>query len=427
MQPLPLFSVSIICKNEEGSIGNLHNSLKPFIAAGGEVVIVDTGSTDKTIEVLRSLGYKQSSAQKDYINKLRYYLVGSKFIINLEDHLENINKTFIDSRDQQFTKNTADSGIKLQVFDFCAARRYAGSLCTNKWILSIDADEVCSTLDVSAINALISSGQFTQLSFTFRYRSIDGVNINSVTSRDKLYDSSVSNWKWLVHEQVKPLTPTTPSTIGNIPENVLSVDHYQHEAEHRSNYLLSMCVDVMKDPNDQHVWWLGRDLHYRGYHHSAIALLKKYLIDYPQAWSAEKCMACVCIGDACFDIISKKLCKDDEISAFEVEGLTHYFKGVCYEKEFREPWLKLGYYYFFRNEFRLAITFINSALTIEKINQNYMNDYNFCYGPTPFIRLYISLYGVGNKNHAFQTWKKAKSIFPDVTEITDHSILFADM
>jgi glycosyltransferase involved in cell wall biosynthesis len=328
----PLFSVSVICKDEETSIPNLHASLKNYIDAGGELVFIDTGSTDKTIEVLDKLGYVNSNITK---YRLRYIKVGSEFVIDLSKELGKINDEFIHPDDTPFS----ESNTKLTVFDFCAARRYAGKCCSKQWVLSVDCDEVFSALDIEAINAVILSKEYSQLSFTFRYHDNNG-NISSVTSRDKLYNKNEADWKWLVHEQVKPLEGYVQK-LANLPENVLAINHHQHVAEHRSNYLLSMCVDVMKDPNDQHVFWLGREFHFKGYHQSAIRLLERYLKDYPDAWSAEKCMAAVYIGDAYIDI--SKATEDNTLRKIsERYALMNYFLGTLYEKTFREPWLRIG-------------------------------------------------------------------------------------
>jgi len=47
-----------IARNEEKTIGRLILSLKDFTDAGGEIVVLDTGSTDNTVELCRYLGVK---------------------------------------------------------------------------------------------------------------------------------------------------------------------------------------------------------------------------------------------------------------------------------------------------------------------------------------------------------------------------------
>ncbi|MGA7378813.1 MAG: glycosyltransferase family 2 protein, partial [Candidatus Sulfotelmatobacter sp.] len=52
-------SVVIITHNEEANIGRALESVKPLICDGkGEVIVVDSGSTDRTVEIAKSFGAK---------------------------------------------------------------------------------------------------------------------------------------------------------------------------------------------------------------------------------------------------------------------------------------------------------------------------------------------------------------------------------
>jgi glycosyltransferase involved in cell wall biosynthesis len=52
-------SVVIITYNEEANIGRMLESVQPLVADGkGEIIIVDSGSTDRTVEIARSHGAK---------------------------------------------------------------------------------------------------------------------------------------------------------------------------------------------------------------------------------------------------------------------------------------------------------------------------------------------------------------------------------
>ena len=68
-----MLSIVIITHNEEANIGRTLASVQPLIADGkGEIVVVDSGSTDRTLEIAKAYGakvfleeWKGYSAQKN--------------------------------------------------------------------------------------------------------------------------------------------------------------------------------------------------------------------------------------------------------------------------------------------------------------------------------------------------------------------------
>ena len=54
-----ILSVVIITHNEEANIGRTLASVQPLVADGkGEIIVVDSGSTDRTVEIAKSFGAK---------------------------------------------------------------------------------------------------------------------------------------------------------------------------------------------------------------------------------------------------------------------------------------------------------------------------------------------------------------------------------
>src|SRR5215468_7256688 len=52
-------SVVIITLNEEANIGRTLQSVQPLVADGkGEIILLDSGSTDRTVEIAKSMGAK---------------------------------------------------------------------------------------------------------------------------------------------------------------------------------------------------------------------------------------------------------------------------------------------------------------------------------------------------------------------------------
>lgn len=442
----PPWSISIICKNEESALPTLLNSskLQEFIKLGGEIVVVDTGSTDKTIDILEQHNFKLNDDSRP---NLRYELAGDKFTFCIdEDMAREIHNKYLVPGDEPFVE------IGKKIFNFGEARKYAGRQCSNDWVLSLDCDEIPVNMDINFLNHIVQTGDVDQIVFHFRYMGSNG-NVQSTTSRDKFYNRNVADWRWVVHEQVMTLPGKSMRSV-TVTENTLALDHYQHPAEHRSNYLVQMCIDVMKDPNDRHVHWLGRELYFSGRYRSAIRLLKSYLIDYESAWRGEKCFSSIYIGSCYIDLAKKEMSKElstvannsnSEISravasAFEnykdrkrrsdklvQKGLNWYFRATIFEPNFREPWIKMADYYKNDHDYSHAVQYATVSLVVPStLPLNYMND-SSCYKDKPFAIIYQSMLILGNKIKAQEAWKIALHIDPANEKYIADGTLFNQM
>lgn len=137
-------SAVLITKNEAKVIERCIKSLKGV----DEVVILDTGSTDNTVEIARSLGAKVKAADP------------------------------------------------LVPFHFATARNVAQVLAVNDWVLVIDADEVLRAGMMRHIRQAIDAPQeSTAFVITFTDRG-------ATTRKIKLYRKSIWSWKYRVHEQL---------------------------------------------------------------------------------------------------------------------------------------------------------------------------------------------------------------------------------
>ena len=76
------FSVCLIAKNEEKTLPRMIGSLKEFQSRGGEILLLDTGSTDNTAKVAEELG-------------CIVYKVDDKFKINIVKELSNCCRKYI--------------------------------------------------------------------------------------------------------------------------------------------------------------------------------------------------------------------------------------------------------------------------------------------------------------------------------------------
>lgn len=100
-----LLSICMIVKNEEVYIDNCLNSMMPLVNKGiAELIIVDTGSTDKTVEIC-----------KKYINKIYYKKWNNDFseARNYSISLAKGEYIFIQDADQVIDKKSIDDFINL--------------------------------------------------------------------------------------------------------------------------------------------------------------------------------------------------------------------------------------------------------------------------------------------------------------------------
>ena len=177
----PKFSVVMIAKNEAKTLPKCMASLQEFRDRGGEVILVDTGSTDGTADIARSFGCKVEE-------------VGEKFIQHIDEKLANdINEHFLVGDEPQILK----AGNRL--FNFAAARNYATSLSSNNMVCTLDCDEAYSKLDIDKINDLIDQGfgQF-EYQFVFAHDHYGRPSIQFVQS--KFFDKRYVEWRGVVHE-----------------------------------------------------------------------------------------------------------------------------------------------------------------------------------------------------------------------------------
>ena len=136
----PKFSIVLIAKNEEKTIPKLISSLCEFKKRKGEIILVDTGSTDSTVKIAKQLG----------CNVIE---VGERFVTNIDEELgKKINQKFIVNEDPLIIKES------IKIFNYSDARNFAASLASNDFVAMPDCDEEYTKLDIDEINKKIEEG-----------------------------------------------------------------------------------------------------------------------------------------------------------------------------------------------------------------------------------------------------------------------------
>jgi len=371
---VPKFSIVMIAKNEANTLPKCMKSLEEFTGRGGEVILLDTGSTDSTVEIAENLGCKVEKAGDTFVRVID------------EDTAEKINKRFICKGETPIVK----AGDRL--FDFASARNYATSLATNDMICTLDADEAYTTLDIDKINKLIDEGhkQF-EYQFVFAHDQYGKPAIQFVQS--KFFDRRSIKWVGIVHE-----TLAGEDKRVQLGSDIIFLEHWQEQGkDHRSNYLVGLSLDCYENPDkDRQSHYFARELMYTGHPKSALREFERHIS--MDRWPAEKGQSMIFMGD-CYGMLNQP--------KKQVEWYSLAFKEDPYR---RESLIKLARFYRSNNRPIATIAYAKAALEIPWTDY-YANDKGM-YEQEPHELLYWGYGWIGNVAEARKHIKKALEIQP---------------
>lgn len=227
----PLISVCMIVKNEEDNIERCLASVKPVV---DEIVVVDTGSTDRTVEVAQRLGAS--------IHHFGW------------------------------------------VDDFAAARNEALAHATGQWILQIDADEELSRNGARTIRKVVSEAPSRCWGYYIPeevYYQQDGNKSLNLAYRLLLFRNHPDlRYRYRIHENIH-YSGKAPQPDFLLNDDVLVYHHgYLADAEEmnkkqeRNQRLLS--VALAENPDDAfNQFNLGKHYYSTGRHTEAVEPLRR--------------------------------------------------------------------------------------------------------------------------------------------------------
>jgi len=240
-QPIPTISLCIIVKNEEDVIGRCLDSVQGI---ADEIIVVDTGSTDTTKQIVRK--YTNQVYDFPWIN------------------------------------------------DFSAARNFAFSLATQNYILWLDADDVILEDDRKLFLALKSTLDPAIDSVTMHYHLSQDENghITSSLRRNRLVKRA-NNFKWLgaVHEYL--------AVGGIIMNSDVAITHcaLSHDSDRNLHiYAERLAKGEKFSPRD--LYYYANELHDHGKQEEAIDFYQQFLAT-KQGWVEDNIAACGKVAD-CF-------------------------------------------------------------------------------------------------------------------------------
>lgn len=203
-------SICIIAKNEEKHMDNFLSSIQKHMGSYPyEIVLVDTGSTDATVE----LAHK-------YTDKIFFFdWIG----------------------------------------DFSAARNYSIQCASNDWILVLDCDEYIYEATPALLDIMVQKHPRHIGMITIRNHYKTG-QINGIHTvlMERFFNRNFFHYESAIHEQLKPLNPEHTQERFNIS---LTVEHYGYtgtseelaaKANRNNELLLKMLEET---PDDAYLYF----------------------------------------------------------------------------------------------------------------------------------------------------------------------------
>lgn len=381
----PRFSIVVLTRDEAWALPHLLYSLEEFRERRGEVLVLDTGSTDATIAIARHHG-------------CRVELVHDRFDTVLDGaEAAEIDRHFAKGEDAPLVT----AGQRL--FHFGDARQYAGLLSANRFVLQLDGSDVVPALDIDAFDRWIDSAGVGCFEYDQRY---GGIALRIA----RFYDRTRYHWEGRVHELLTTdgQADRTASRMRCDPTQLL-VSHNK-DYNKRRNYLAGLALQLLERPQEPR-WrhYVGRELYYLNKHESAIAVLEEHAA-MEGAWPAERSQSLCYMGQSLEQL--ERVGEAKEV----------YRRAFTLEPTRREPLLRLATICCRRGEFEIAAQYANQSLTIPHTSGYPEHEANYTW--LPHSLLYWCLFWLGQKDQARVHWETYRSLVPEDGMIWEHARLF---
>lgn len=373
----PNFTIALIGRNEGLTIPRLVASLGEFKNRGGEILLLDTGSTDNTVEVAKSLGCVVVS-------------VGDQFQIRIDkDKAEEINKKFV------VENETPVILMGNTLFDFASSRNFIANIAKTDWIWMPDCDESFTHFDLEEIEKAISNKNVDRLEYEYIFSHDAYGNPAIRFMHSKMYRKSNLEWKGIVHEVLTLKDGKIPLPATYLPEDQVLLEHFQNNETNRSGYLKGLALDCYLNPeSDRNSHYFAREMLFNGRPLSAIKEFERHLA--MNKWVTEASQSMIFIGDA--------------YRRMEKDPTSYYERAFEMEPNRREPLIRLAEYYSSKDDHQKVVEYAEKSLSI--LRGNFYADYQEHYTYRPHDLLYKAYWYLNNKEKSKENYDISASYKP---------------
>lgn len=350
--------VCAICKNEEKFVESWVNSM----SEADSIIVLDTGSSDKTVEKLKALGVK---VYQETITPWRF----------------------------DVARNRLDELIPDDI-DFCC---------------SVDLDERFKKGWRKELESKLTD-DVVRVSYRYTWNFNPDGSEGIVFFADKIYRSKYFIWEHPVHETLKQIRFDKTQTI-TIP--TLQLDHHADNKKSRSGYLSLLELSVKEDPtSDRNIHYLGREYYFYKQYEKAISCLKKHLEMPTSRWGEERSSSCRIIG-LCYENLKNNR-----------SAKKYYLNAICEAPSSREAYFEIGKFFFRRKNYLNALSYLMPGLNIAKRELNYMSQPE-CWNGEYYDLIALCYYFKKDFKNAYKYGKIAHSLSPNDKRITNNFIYYS--
>ncbi len=349
-------SVYAISKNEEKFVDSFMDSLEEV----DKVYVLDTGSTDNTVEKLKQRG---AIVQQKKIEPWRFDVARNESLKMVPEDV-----------------------------DIC---------------ICLDLDEVIEKGFVEKINKIWQNGT-TRLRYNYNWK-LDSNNKPLVNFYiEKIHSRKNYKWTHPVHEIL--------TYLGNnekfITTDEITVNHYPDITKSRSSYLPLLELSVNEDPDDdRNVHYLGREYMYYGMWNECIDTLIRHLNIKTATWKDERC--------ASMRFIARSY---QNLNRFD-EARIWLLKAINEAPYLRDPYIEMALLEYRLENWDEVEKYCMEALKIKNHSKTYINEV-FSWDHTVYDLLSLSYYFRENYELALEYIDKALKISPDNERLKENKKIF---
>lgn len=345
--------VYAITKNEEKFVDRWYNSMKE----ADEIYVLDTGSTDKTVEKLEKNGV--------------------------------IVKTMI--IDPWRFDNARNESLKMVPMD--------ADIC-----VCTDLDEVMSEGWREKLESIWKKNT-TRAAYNYNWHFDENGNPDVNFYIEKIHNRNNYTWTHPVHEVLTYIGDTNETKIIT---DLFTLNHYPDNTKSRSSYLPLLELSVKEDPDDdRNMHYLGREYMYYGKWNEAIDTLIKHLSLPRATWKDERSASMRFIA-RCYQRLNRTF-----------EAKMWLDKAMEETPYLRDPYVERAILAYNLKEWIDVEKYLLKALEIKTHQKTYINE-TFSWDYTIYDLLSISYFYQGKIDKALENVNIALKLAPDNERIIDN-------